>query len=110
MDWKQREQARNIEMFKEAYIDAGFVARWKSNDRCPFPDMLESWHEAGRIGYTILSNTIQARELESAAAIREYVAYRQEHGYSAEERAEMTAAFGEGAEIVDVFTGRKMKL
>lgn len=52
--------------------------------------------------------TNAAREIEVAKNIAEYKEYRQSHGYSAEEIAEMRAAFGPGQKIVDMFTGHEV--
>lgn len=51
--------------------------------------------------------TRAAREAENAESIRRYQEFRRTHGYSAEERAEMAAAFGEGEQVVDILTGER---
>lgn len=52
--------------------------------------------------------TRTARETEDRAFLAEYRAQRR--APSAEELAEMRATFGEGATVVDVLTGEKIKL
>lgn len=52
--------------------------------------------------------TRTAREAEDRAFLAEYRAQRR--APSAEELAEMRATFGEGATVVDVLTGEKIKL
>lgn len=52
--------------------------------------------------------TRAAREAENSAFLAEYRAQRKAPG--AEELAEMRAAFGAGATVVDVLTGEKIKL
>lgn len=107
----ERETARQIAQFDQAYLDTrSNVMRWKSNDQCPMRDMLDAWQDAELIGYTVASNTIQVREIESAAAIRAYAAHRAQHGYNAEELAEMRAAFGPGHVVVDALTGIRTQL
>lgn len=39
-------------------------------------------------------------------ALEDYRKTREQNGYSAEEMFEMRAAFGEGVEVVDIFTGK----
>lgn len=50
-------------------------------------------------------NTQRARDIETQHELDEYVRYRQMHGYSDEELAEMRATFGPQG-CVDVLTGR----
>jgi len=52
--------------------------------------------------------TTAAREAEVAAELAEY--RKQAHEPSLEERAEMRAAFGPGAKVVDVLTGKAITL
>ncbi len=52
--------------------------------------------------------TRAAREAEVEADLESYRSMRK--APSAEEKAEMRAAFGEGATVVDVFTGEKIQL
>ena len=51
-----------------------------------------------------------AYDVESSRSIASYKAARAKHGYSDEERFEMRAAFGPGAEVVDCLTGQKVRL
>jgi hypothetical protein len=43
-------------------------------------------------------------------SINDYIDFRETYGYSQEERAEMAAAFGPDANIIDVLTGEKVLL
>ena len=54
--------------------------------------------------------TAAAREIEVAADLAEYRAARQQSGYSAAEIHEMRAAFGPGAVVTDIFTGKTITL
>jgi hypothetical protein len=94
---------------KEFYIDNTVVdypvVRWLSNDRVPFKDMLDKFFDAGLIDQQIVLNSIQTHNAEQRDSIQEYIKYRQNNGYSDQEKREMKAAFG-GETIVDVFTGK----
>lgn len=111
-DWKAAERERNLAQFAEAYLDAEQVVRWKSNDRCPFEDMLTVWLEANLIGQHAFEITLRVRAEEDAAAIRAYAKAMAERTPEqiAEERAEMLAAFGPGETVVNVLTGEKTTL
>lgn len=52
-----------------------------------------------------VENTQRARDIETQHELDEYVRYRQMHGYSDEELAEMRATFG-SQRCVDVLTGK----
>lgn len=52
-----------------------------------------------------VENTQRSRDIETQHELDEYVRYRQMHGYSDEELAEMRATFGPQS-CVDVLTGR----
>lgn len=54
-----------------------------------------------------VENTQRARDIETQHELDEYVRYRQMHGYSDEEKAEMANAFGNST-VVDVLTGRSI--
>lgn len=43
-------------------------------------------------------------------SINDYISMRENYGYSREERVEMAAAFGQGTDLVDVLTGKVIKL
>jgi hypothetical protein len=95
-----------IENFEKAYIQDGIVF-WKSNDRSPFADMLETFVDDGLIDADTMARTVQAKGEQDVAAIAEYVAHRQTNGYTREERVEMRNAFGND-DVIDVFTGSKV--
>ena len=54
--------------------------------------------------------TAQACNAEAAKSIAAYRESRMKHGYSAEELHEMRAAFGPGAKVKDILTGKTIKL
>ena len=55
-----------------------------------------------------LEETARAREEQTAAFLENY--RKQSHTPSAEERAEMQAAFGKGTTVVDVISGERIRL
>ena len=55
-----------------------------------------------------LEETARAREAQTAAFLESY--RKNYKGPSAEERAEMKAAFGEGATVVDIISGERIRL
>lgn len=55
-----------------------------------------------------LDKTVEAREVEDAQFIKNYIA--QDRGPSDEEIIEMKAAFGEGTIVIDVLTGKRIQL
>lgn len=93
------------EQFEGAYLKDG-VVYWKSNDRSPFEDMLTDFMEAGFITRENVDLTIAAKEAQDMAAIMDYINFREENGYSEEEKAEMKANGMEDA--VCIFTGKKV--
>ena len=54
--------------------------------------------------------TAQASDAEAAKSIAAYRENRMKNGYSAEELHEMRAAFGPGAKVKDILTGKTIKL
>lgn len=79
------------------------VWRWNSNNNC-IPD--NSLRNAGFVSDEDRDATAAVRDVEQRQAIQRYREQRTESGYSDEEMFEMRAAFGEGTEVVDVFTGQ----
>lgn len=57
-----------------------------------------------------LEATATARQAETAKHLNAYRESRAKHGYSQEELHEMRAAFGTGSTVVDIITGKKIKL
>jgi hypothetical protein len=102
---------RNIEENKNSfYIDetsavTGPVVRWNSNDRIPFNDMLQDFATMGWISSEVVQNSNDTRKLEAAESLASYA--RNYKGPSDEERFEARAAFGAGAEVVNIITGHK---
>lgn len=93
--------------YTDAYVING-VVRWKSNDQVPPADILELWHHLNRPFDYDLSKTVS--QLETTQALEAYKRQMASHVYSDEEKAEMRAAFGPGATVVDVITGQPIQL
>lgn len=102
----QKRIARAKEMFEnEANIENGVVS-WKTNGSVIMSDMVELMLAAG-CNFDPEATKV-AREEQVSREIAEYRANQRPP--SGEELYEMRAAFGEGAEVVDIITSRKIKL
>ena len=83
------------------------VIRWRSNGQIPPEDCLqelEKWISFNRY----LSSMI--REEEDANFLARYKEQQKNRVYSEEELNEMRSAFGKGATVVDVITGKEIQL
>lgn len=90
----------------EATVDADGAIRWNSNGRYLMDDFCEKLEYAG---YAFSRKaTTEKREAQDAESLAEY--RRNHKGLSGEALAEARAAFGEGATVVDVLTGRRTRL
>ena len=106
MDWREKEKEKNAKQINEAYQDENGIFRWKSNSRVPFDDMLGCWN----LDDETLAACREARDKDNEVFIAEYRKSMENYEYSDEEKFEMRAAFGEGAEVVNVLTGKKIRL
>lgn len=97
------------EDFERARVENG-VVRWNSNDNVPFDDMLFDFVCIGAIDEATRERSNEARKADTAAFCAEYRKAQANRKPSAEELFEMRAAFGEGAEVVDVISGRRIQL
>lgn len=93
----------------DVQVDDKGVARWRANGSVIPDDSAELFELLGLPGLDVTETAI-ARDAETALTLAAYRARRDRDGYSAEELAGMRAAFGEGADIVDVITGKKVRL
>jgi hypothetical protein len=80
------------------------VRYWRSNDR-PIPPMV--FRDACLV---CPPEQVAADRAHTEAFLAEYRRTRSNRQLSAEERFEMRAAFGPGAEVVDVITGQKWRV
>ena len=106
----EQEVARLLKQYEygELIIDEYGVAYWASNDNAIPQEVAEKAEYAG-----LPINRELTRQLEEEQSARSIQAYRERmknHVYTAEELYEMRCAFGEGATVVDVITGRKIQL
>ena len=91
---------------EEAIVEETGAIKWKSNDSYLMDDFCEKLEYAG---YNFSREaTKKAREAELSRFFEEYRRNYKEP--TEEEKAEMRAAFGEDAEIVDVIARKKIRL
>lgn len=84
--------------------------RWKSSGNVPPTEIVNFWAAAGFITAEAAVASLRVSRMESDAALERYREWRNKTPYDAEEIAEMRAAFGEGEEVVDILTGKRIKL
>ena len=86
------------------------VVRWNRSGRVPPEDILRDFYGLGLITEGVLNQSMVEAEIDTAKAIAEYRAARSQISdeQRAEEAFEMRAAFGPGAEVVDIITGQKI--
>lgn len=104
-EYWQREAERLLDKFDDATVDSEGVARWKSNGSVPPDDILALWAYCEKPFNA--AKSVEAREKDVERELAEYRKAQENRQPSAEERAEMAAAFGHGTVVVDVLTGRK---
>ncbi|MDD2269230.1 MAG: hypothetical protein PHY15_06740 [Eubacteriales bacterium] len=102
---RRREAEKSLKSFADTYVKDGIV-RWQVNNRIPPHDLLLLWHGAGEV--FDLEKTVQERAAEAQDDIENYK--KANKSFSDEEMFEMRSAFGEGTTVVDVLSGRKIKL
>jgi hypothetical protein len=108
------EQQVNIMTMTDATMDLRINAtqddkgiwRWNSNNRVPFEDKLRA---AGLSDIEIEKHNV-ARDKDNNEFLKEYRNHMENHVYSDEELFEMRAAFGKGVTVVNVITGKRIKL
>jgi len=89
---------------KNAYVDAEGVYRWKSNDRVPPEECLEG------VDPETIAKCKAARDKDTDKFLACYRESMKDYEHSAEELYEMRAAFGPGAKVVNVITGKVTQL
>lgn len=92
--------------FTEAYRDSNGILRWKSNNSVPMADMLGFWVELGLITSDDAKACKAARDADNEAFFSQY----RSREVSSEEISEMRSCFGRGTTVVDVISGRKIRL
>lgn len=84
------------------------VLTWTSNGRHPMDDMLAAWLVLGVISEAQAQATTDARQRDMDAFLTAYRASPPQP--DAEQLAEMRAAFGPGANVVNAVTGQSRQL
>ena len=88
-------------------VEADGAAKWISSGNYLPADVVEKLTFAGADFFSAEA-TAAKREAQTAAFLDSY--RRNYKGPSEEEKAEMRAAFGEGATVVNIITGEKTRL
>jgi hypothetical protein len=86
------------------------IVRWDTNDQVPPADTLDEMLELRGITAAEHRHSNTAREWETQAFLADYRKAEATREITAEEMFEMRAAFGEGAEVVNIITGKTTKL
>jgi hypothetical protein len=111
-EWAYITEREYVEM--NAYADEDNILRWDSNGRVVPYDVLRT------AGYDeeFRAQCREVEERENSEMIQEYIQQQREFDADTSSEAmaikreqawERRAAFGEGAEVVDVFSGRKYR-
>ncbi len=87
----------------------GQVYRWTTNDRVPPADAILSYGIDKLPNFSKQAHD-EARDAETQAFLADYRKRMENWQPSEEERCEMRAAYGAGAEVVNVITGKKYKI
>lgn len=101
--WVFDEEKAMAAFINDAYVVRGIV-RWSSNDSVPPRDVMADWDSLGvEFDYW---KSVAVREDEVCASLKEY----SNRSPSPEDMSEMRAAFGEGANVVNIISGAKICL
>ena len=100
------EAARLLAQRDNIEVEEDGAAKWRSNGSYLPADVVEKLIFAGADFFSAEA-TAAKREAQTAEFLG---SYRRNHRTTAEERAEMEAAFGKGTTVVDIITGEKIKL
>lgn len=92
----------------QVYYD-GAAYRWATNGAVVPLDAADEYGVVALPGYDARAQKA-ARDRDTDRVVATYRANRARNGYSSEELAEMRAAFGPGATVVDVLTGKRVAL
>ena len=100
------EAARLLAQRDNIEVEEDGAAKWKSNGSYLPADVVEKLTFAGADFFSAEA-TAAKRETQTAEFLGNY---RRNYRTTAEERAEMEAAFGKGTTVVNIITGEKIKL
>ena len=105
---KEIRKMEERQMNGEIFFGADGVVRWTSNNRVMPKDCREI---LSHTAYRDLFSEEASRAAENAETAAFLESYRKNYkGPSEEEKAEMRAAFGTGSTVVDVITGKRIRL
>ena len=105
---KEIRKMEERQMNGEIFFGADGVVRWTSNNRVMPKDCREI---LSHTAYRDLFSEEASRATEDAETAAFLESYRKNYtGPSEEEKAEMRAAFGTGSTVVDVITGKRIRL
>lgn len=105
---KEIRKMEERQMNGEIFFGADGVVRWTSNNRVMPKDCREI---LSHTAYRDLFSEEASRAAEDAESAAFLESYRKNYtGPSEEEKAEMRAAFGTGSTVVDVITGKRIRL
>ena len=105
---KEIRKMEERQMNGEIFFGADGVVRWTSNNRVMPRDCREI---LSHTAYRDLFSEEASRAAEDAETAAFLESYRKNYkGPSEEEKAEMRAAFGTGSTVVDVITGKRIRL
>jgi hypothetical protein len=105
---KEIRKMEERQMNGEIFFGADGVVRWTSNNRVMPKDCREILSHTAYRDFFSEEASRAAEDAETAAFLE---SYRKNYtGPSEEEKAEMRAAFGTGSTVVDVITGKRIRL
>ena len=105
---KEIRKMEERQMNGEIFFGADGVVRWTSNNRVMPKDCREILSHTAYRDLFIEEASRAAEDAETAAFLE---SYRKNYtGPSEEEKAEMRAAFGTGSTVVDIITGKRIRL
>jgi hypothetical protein len=84
----------------------GDIVRWDSNNSIPFDDVLQEFYHQDMITVFQFVRSNTQRVIEVDQMLVDYRKQMENHVPDEEELYEMRAAFGEGASVVNVVTGK----
>ena len=91
------------------YIREDGSVRWIMSDNMVPSDIMEMAVVDGTLTIDQRNKAEEHRIIEDEMFLRNYINFRQKHGYSEEELMEINAEFGDDEEPVDFFTGREIR-
>ena len=98
------EAARLLAQRDNIEVEEDGAAKWKSSGNYLPTDVVEKLTFAGAVFFSAEA-TAKKREAQTAELLANY-----RHEVTEEERSEMRAAFGSGATVVDIISGKRISL